>query len=289
MCNLTFPPCFGSALVLCWCTLYSASYKPLISSMACSALGIYPCRQILLTASLCSSSHPKEPGRAALLSACLHKGAGKALYPLMEKWEIHPLYCKESDSQHYKYIVYKTHFKIYAFFMKYFFQADKQGYFSMPVLSLAWLKVLNSLPIMGITGPVVLILVWVNSPWKTQHLKNARGQLRKQTHSAGSQPGIGFSSHWLLLYLDTSNNSMCTLVHASVVKLMIKSGAAENKNPQKKFSEKHANWFRLIVATMMTVICSLFWLYTVRDSLRISKSENSSIQLLSIWHFTLSN
>lgn len=156
----------------------------------------------------------------------------------MEKWEIHPLYYKESDSQHYKYIVYKTHFKIYAFFMKYFFQADKQGYFSMPVLSLAWLKVLNSLPIMGITGPVILILVWVNSHWKTQLLKNARGQLRKQAHGAGSQPGIGFSSHWLLLYLDTSNNSMCTLVHARFVKLMIKSGAAENKNPQKKFSEK---------------------------------------------------
>lgn len=196
---------------------------------------------------------------------------------------------QESDSQHYKYIVCKTYFKIYAFFMKYFFPADKQGHFSMPVRSLAWLKVLDSLPIMGITGPVILILVWVNSHWKTQHLKTARGQLRKQTHGAGSQPGIGFSSHWLLLYLETSNNSVCTLVHARFVKLMIKLGAAENKNPQKKFSEKHANWFQLIVVTMMTVICSFFWLYMVRDSLRISKSENLSIQLLSIWHFTLSN
>lgn len=178
--------------------------------------------------------------------------------------------------------------------MKYFFQTHKQGHFGMPVLSLAWLKVLNSLPILGITGPVILILLWINSHWKTQHLKNARGQLRKQTHSAGSQPGISFSFHWLLPYLETSNNSVCTLVHARFVKLMIKLGAAENKNPQKKFSVKQANWFQLIVATMMTVICSFFWLYMVRDSLsttplRISKSENLSIQLLSIWHFTLSN
>lgn len=137
--------------------------------------------------------------------------------------------------------------------MKYFLQADKQGHSAMPVLSLAWLKVLNSLPIMGITGPVILILVWANSHRKTQHLKNARGQLREQTHGAGSQPGIGFSSHWLLLYLETSNNSVCTVVHARFGKLMIKLGAAENKNPQKKLSEKHANWFQLIVATMMTV------------------------------------
>lgn len=142
---------------------------------------------------------------------------------------------------------------MYVFFTKYFPQADKQGHSAMPVLSLAWLKVLNSLPIMGITGPVILILVWANSHRKTQHLKNAKGQLREQTHGAGSQPGIGFSSHWLLLCLETSNNSVCTVVHARFGKLMIKLGAAENKNPQKKFSEKHANWFQLIVATMMTV------------------------------------
>jgi len=41
--------------------------------------------------------------------------------------------------------------------------------------------------------------------------------------------------------LETSNNSACNPVHAKFVELMIKVGAAENKNPQKKLSEKHAN------------------------------------------------
>lgn len=53
--------------------------------------------------------------------------------------------------------------------------------------------------------------------------------------------------------LDTSNNSACTPVHARFVELKIKLDAAENKNPQKKFSEKHANWIQLIVAAMMIV------------------------------------
>lgn len=41
--------------------------------------------------------------------------------------------------------------------------------------------------------------------------------------------------------LDTSNHFAHTLIYARFLQLMMKSGAAGNKNPQKKFSEKHAN------------------------------------------------
>lgn len=56
--------------------------------------------------------------------------------------------------------------------------------------------------------------------------------------------------------LETNNHFAHTLIYARFLELMMKSGAAENKNPQKKFSEKHANWILLIVAVTTTVFNS---------------------------------
>lgn len=140
--------------MLCLCTwvasLQEAIYKPLISSMACSALG-----QADTPGSFPGLQQPvlvlrSQGGLHCSLPPCT-KGQGRLFTPDGDH--------KKSDSQHYKYIVYKTYLKINVFLMNYFLQADKQGRFAMPVLSLACLKVLNSLPIMGITGPVILILV----------------------------------------------------------------------------------------------------------------------------------
>lgn len=166
---------FEAELILCSYTLLLSHQedgsKSLISRTTCSALGLpgdtldsFPVLwQLVLV--------PRSPDRgAAPLAASLHK---------------------KCDHRRYKCIVYERGFKIYAFFMKGFLQVGKPGHFAVAVLFPAYLKLLNSFPIMGVTGSVIPIPVWTNSHWKTQEFRNTRGQLREQTHSVGSQPGTG--------------------------------------------------------------------------------------------------
>ena len=144
---------FESELILCSYTLVlshqEASYKSLISRTTCSALGLqadtvdsFPVLwQLVLV--------PRNPalGRAAGLQCSLPpcaKGQGRLFTSWWRKHGCHILLCyKKCDGQHYKYIVYERDFKIYTFFMKGFLQAGKPGHFAAPVLSLAWLKLLN--------------------------------------------------------------------------------------------------------------------------------------------------
>lgn len=107
MCNITLLPCFESALTLCSCTLVvsrqEASYKPLISSMACSALGLQGD-----SASLCSSNQSWSQGtREGCTALCLPaQRVSEGSLPLMEKPELHPFVLQEkwqSTLQIYKF------------------------------------------------------------------------------------------------------------------------------------------------------------------------------------------
>lgn len=155
-------------------------------------------------------------------------------------------------SQHYKYLVYMRDFKIYALFMKGFLQGGKPGHSAVPVLS----SMTETSQFISNNG-----YYWVsNSHSGLNKFTLENPTLEKCNRSAeGADPRCGISVRdrlWLPLpapLIETSNNSACTLVYARFVELMIKLGAAENTNPQKKFSEKHANWIQVVVAAMMIV------------------------------------